>query len=262
MADKAGKRKAKAKREKASVLGNLPATRPQRLGRPRADAPTAAVDEPAPPPRPKHESPRRPQAGPARVEATPAGRSRPAKPATASGRAAKPAAKAPAAGRGAAKPAASAKPPAARQATAPAGRRAKPAAAAKPPATPSKPAVEPSAAARDGRTSRAAKSAKDGATSRAAKAAKPVAAKRAAAKPAAAAKKPGTPRRPAAVRPGARALGQQRRVGDPPPVRTVQPPRGTELVTTTIQAVGELAQIGLTVGGRALKRAVDRLPKP
>jgi hypothetical protein len=64
------------------------------------------------------------------------------------------------------------------------------------------------------------------------------------------------------VRPGARPLAGQRRVGDPPPVRTVAPPKGTELVTTTIQAVGELAQIGFTVGGRALKRAVDRLPKP
>jgi hypothetical protein len=51
-------------------------------------------------------------------------------------------------------------------------------------------------------------------------------------------------------------------VGDPPPARAVQAPRGTELVTTAIQAAGELAQIGLTVGGRALKRAVDRLPRP
>jgi hypothetical protein len=82
-----------------------------------------------------------------------------------------------------------------------------------------------------------------------------------AAQPAAAAHN-SAPRRPAAVRPGARPLAGQRRVGDPPPVRTVAPPRGTELVTTTIQAVGELAQIGFTVGGRALKRAVDRLPKP
>jgi hypothetical protein len=64
------------------------------------------------------------------------------------------------------------------------------------------------------------------------------------------------------VRPGARPLADQRRVGDPPPVRTLAPPRGTELVTTTIQAMGELAQIGFTVGGRALKRAVDRIPKP
>ena len=40
------------------------------------------------------------------------------------------------------------------------------------------------------------------------------------------------------------------------------PPTGTELVTTAIQAAGELAQIGLTVGGQVLKRAVKRLPKP
>jgi hypothetical protein len=33
-------------------------------------------------------------------------------------------------------------------------------------------------------------------------------------------------------------------------------------VTTAIQANGELARIGLTVGGRMLKRAVDRLPRP
>ena len=41
-----------------------------------------------------------------------------------------------------------------------------------------------------------------------------------------------------------------------------KPPSGTELVTTAIQAAGELAQIGLTVGGQVLKRAVERLPKP
>jgi hypothetical protein len=33
-------------------------------------------------------------------------------------------------------------------------------------------------------------------------------------------------------------------------------------VTTAIQAAGELAQIGLTVSGQVLKRAVDRIPKP
>ena len=48
----------------------------------------------------------------------------------------------------------------------------------------------------------------------------------------------------------------------PPPPRRRGPPRGTELVTTAIQAAGELAQIGLTVGGQALKRAVDRIPRP
>src|SRR5215208_5239773 len=39
-------------------------------------------------------------------------------------------------------------------------------------------------------------------------------------------------------------------------------PKATELVTTAVQATGELAKIGLTLGGQALKRAVDRLPKP
>jgi hypothetical protein len=41
-----------------------------------------------------------------------------------------------------------------------------------------------------------------------------------------------------------------------------RPPKGAELVTTAVQATGELAKIGLTLGGQALKRAVDRLPKP
>jgi hypothetical protein len=39
-------------------------------------------------------------------------------------------------------------------------------------------------------------------------------------------------------------------------------PSGVELVTTAVQAAGELTQIGLTIGGRIIKRAVDRLPKP
>jgi hypothetical protein len=38
------------------------------------------------------------------------------------------------------------------------------------------------------------------------------------------------------------------------------PPSGTALVTTAVQAVGEIAQIGLTVGGQALRRAARRLP--
>ena len=39
-------------------------------------------------------------------------------------------------------------------------------------------------------------------------------------------------------------------------------PRGAELVTTAVQAAGELAQIGLAAGGRALKSALGRLPRP
>jgi hypothetical protein len=39
-------------------------------------------------------------------------------------------------------------------------------------------------------------------------------------------------------------------------------PRGVDLVTTAVQAAGELAQIGLAAGGRALKSALGRLPRP
>jgi hypothetical protein len=39
-------------------------------------------------------------------------------------------------------------------------------------------------------------------------------------------------------------------------------PRGVDLVTTAVQAAGELAQIGLAAGGRALKSALERLPRP
>ncbi len=68
-------------------------------------------------------------------------------------------------------------------------------------------------------------------------------------------------KRPAAVRPGSPPLRAPRQA-TPPPVSRVPPPTGTELVTTVIQAAGELAQVGFIVGGRALKRAVDRLPRP
>src|SRR4051794_12396576 len=37
---------------------------------------------------------------------------------------------------------------------------------------------------------------------------------------------------------------------------------GTQLATTVVQAAGELAQIGLSVGGQIIKRAVGKLPKP
>jgi hypothetical protein len=39
-------------------------------------------------------------------------------------------------------------------------------------------------------------------------------------------------------------------------------PRGADLVTTAVQAAAELAQIGLAAGGRALKSALERLPRP
>jgi hypothetical protein len=39
-------------------------------------------------------------------------------------------------------------------------------------------------------------------------------------------------------------------------------PRGTDLIGTAVQAAGELAQIGIAAGGRALKSAIQRLPRP
>jgi outer membrane biosynthesis protein TonB len=70
---------------------------------------------------------------------------------------------------------------------------------------------------------------------------------------------------PRPVRAGAPSLAEsteRARTAEPAPESTTSPPSGTELVTTAIQAAGELAQIGLAVGGQVLKRAVDKLPKP
>jgi hypothetical protein len=50
------------------------------------------------------------------------------------------------------------------------------------------------------------------------------------------------------------AAGYAPRRGDAPPV-----PQGAELLGTAVQAAGELAQIGLAVGGQALKSALGRL---
>jgi hypothetical protein len=73
--------------------------------------------------------------------------------------------------------------------------------------------------------------------------------------------KPAPRHGPTAVRPGSPPLQTHHRAEDSPP-RAIDPPRGTELVTTAIRATGELAQIGLTYGGHLLKRAVDRFPRP
>jgi hypothetical protein len=67
--------------------------------------------------------------------------------------------------------------------------------------------------------------------------------------------------KPVAVSPGSPPLGRPK-VSDPPADRPIGAPSGTALVTTAIQATGELARIGLTVGGLVLKRAVDRIPRP
>ena len=39
-------------------------------------------------------------------------------------------------------------------------------------------------------------------------------------------------------------------------------PTGTELVGTAVQAAAELAEMGLSISARAIRRAVPRLPRP
>jgi hypothetical protein len=68
------------------------------------------------------------------------------------------------------------------------------------------------------------------------------------------------PHGPAAVTAGSPPL-ERAHASEPPP-KPIGGPKGTEIVTTAIQATGELARIGLTVGGQVLKRAVVRLPRP
>jgi hypothetical protein len=76
------------------------------------------------------------------------------------------------------------------------------------------------------------------------------------------AKKPAeSDQKPVAVTAGCPPL-ERPKTAVPPPPRPIGAPSGTELVTTAIQATGELARIGLTVGAQVLKRAVDRLPRP
>lgn len=64
-------------------------------------------------------------------------------------------------------------------------------------------------------------------------------------------------------RAGARARRMPPAGFSPPrDTRDQSPPSGAELIGTAIQAAGELAQIGLAVGGHALRSALGRLPKP
>jgi hypothetical protein len=37
---------------------------------------------------------------------------------------------------------------------------------------------------------------------------------------------------------------------------------GPDIVTTAVQAAGEIASLGVTVGGQLLKRAAGRIPRP
>lgn len=120
---------------------------------------------------------------------------------------------------------------------------------------------------RSAKRDRPARGAKaDGAGAAKAKA-KPAAAK----PPASAAAKPAArgaaqPRAKAAAKPRAKAAAPAAPAIPPAGYATPRgdddAPSGADLVTTAVQAAGELAQIGIEVGGRALKAALQRLPRP
>jgi hypothetical protein len=74
--------------------------------------------------------------------------------------------------------------------------------------------------------------------------------------------KPRAAAKPRPVRSGSPSLERPKRTEPTPPKPQSTPPKGAELITTTVQAVGELAQIGVTLGGQVAKRALKRLPKP
>ncbi len=59
---------------------------------------------------------------------------------------------------------------------------------------------------------------------------------------------PTSPRKPARRQPA-------------PPLKP-EPPVRTDLLATTVQAAGELAEIGLAVGSRAVRGMISRLPRP
>ena len=66
--------------------------------------------------------------------------------------------------------------------------------------------------------------------------------------------------RPRPVREGAPGIGTSAE-REPESIEHGRP-SGTELVSTAVKAAGEVTQIGLTIGGQIIKRAVERLPKP
>ena len=102
------------------------------------------------------------------------------------------------------------------------------------------------------RRARAAKTTRQPARTTAARSSAP---KRSAAKTAAADGQTARTRRPAPAPPA------DWQAADDTKRRASGPPRGTEIVTTAVQAAGELAQIGVTVGGQLLKRATSRIPR-
>jgi hypothetical protein len=123
--------------------------------------------------------------------------------------------------------------------------------------TPAKPSAAKAAPTKA--ETKAAKAKPKPAKAKAVKKAKPKAAK---AKPKAAKAKP-EPAKAAKVKPVKRVVPKPAPTSRPqPPLESDDgSPRGTEIVTTAVQAAGELAQIGVTVGGQILRRAARRLPR-
>jgi hypothetical protein len=66
---------------------------------------------------------------------------------------------------------------------------------------------------------------------------------------------------PRPVREGAPGIGTHGTAADERSPESARP-RGVELAGTAVKAAGEVAQLGITIGGHLLKRAVERLPRP
>lgn len=60
------------------------------------------------------------------------------------------------------------------------------------------------------------------------------------------------------------ARRKAQKAGDPSPRgdRGAGSPDPVEIIGTAVRAAGELAEIGLSVGTRALRGALERLPRP
>jgi hypothetical protein len=65
-----------------------------------------------------------------------------------------------------------------------------------------------------------------------------------------------------AARPSAATRRAREDTAKPPPRAEAVPPANRDIVTTTVQAAGELARIGLAVGTQIVREAVRRVPKP
>jgi hypothetical protein len=86
--------------------------------------------------------------------------------------------------------------------------------------------------------------------------------RRGAAKPRATAAKPRKAKPKAAKKAPATATQTKATAAKRPAAPSDGRPSSTEIVTTAVQAVGELAQIGATVGSQLLRRAARRIPRP